>query len=241
MIVVLAIVIASSIKNNSNANDLCNKIQKYKEDKANFILVIDKKASLDFKETIDRFSKEYKEIKFLRPSYSNIKASCFKKEIEETGLYNDLKQNEESGLMFYKSGIYQNSIFGGISYNSLEDLITENKLAKKHDIKETITLEKLKDKIKDEYILIVLLREENRKIINPYVKKHFKDYEYDIVNYRSTEGKKIYDYVKDNYEISNRFPQAMYFKNHKLLVKETIYTLDSRYERFLNAIKEANK
>ena len=87
------------------------------------------------------------------------------------------------------------------------------------------------------FLVIIITREQAREAITPYVDKHFKNYKYDIINYKSIEGKKN-DYVKDNYEISKRFPQALYFKNSKLLIKETIYTLDRQYERLLDGIKK---
>lgn len=245
LLVSLSLIVFGVINTRKNQkdhiNDICDEIKANKESKNNFMIFVRGNDINDYVTTgINDFTNDYKISKVINAKNDEIDNECLKKELEDNNQYEEVKSSTIASIIFYENGKYRGGIIGDFGYNSLENYASEIGFIKKHDIQETLTFDNFKNNLKNEYILVMIGEEKARKIVGEHVPKYFSDYKYDIVNTNSDVGQKILQYILDNYTIGHLFPQALYFKNGKLLLDEVVFDTSDAYGDFINEIKELN-
>ena len=95
---------------------------------------------------------------------------------------------------------------------------------------------KIEDSQIQEYQIIP--DENYRSIVEENSSKSFKDYDYDVVDYKSGEGEKIDKYINQNYKVNNNYPKALYFKNSKIVLEESFYNVVEDYQEFVKNIND---
>ena len=239
VIVILAIIGANNKYINSTKS-LCNNINKYKKGNKSFVVYFEPQNSdtnEEIKSPINQLSEDYKELIILQITTDKMDDDCIKKELEITGTYSWF-QKDEASMIMYKDGKYVGAYASLNEYNSLENSLLEKKVIKKKEIKEDITLEKFKSAIKTDYIIIIIPDENYRSIVEENSSKSFKDYDYDVVDYKSGEGEKIDKYINQNYKVNNNYPKALYFKNSKIVLEESFYNVVEDYQEFVKNIND---
>lgn len=219
-IVLCFILIVLSIKSNSSVNknnnlSICSSISKFIEDGKPVIIFYDyednNKESID--ESIKSLKSDYKLENVYRVSPSS-NDEC-KKYINNNEELKSMS-NKESFVALYKDKSFVGYITTAFDYNLVIDYLDEKKFIEKKVIKETTSLEGVKDKIKKDKYIVFVVGDESNKNDALSIMKNYNEYDYDIISLDTTVGENIYIYLSSNYKISNELPQFIYFKNGKV-------------------------
>ena len=65
--------------------------------------------------------------------------------------------------------------------------------------------------------MLIIANEEKRREYETLLKKHFSEYNYDIVNLNSETGKQVQLTMEKTYGTVNEYPRILYFKNSELI------------------------
>jgi len=228
----------------NKAEIVCQKINNSKKNNETFILVLKSKFNLngESKDAIKNFKKKYKDLIVIHEiNYDLINNKCFEKALADTGTYEVIKQdNSAISIYGYKDGIYQGMIQNETSEYGIEKYLVETKIITKKDIKEEITYEEyLKNKEKDEYLLLVMSEENAKKEVLSNMQKVFTDIPKNTINKRSSVGEKIVKNIEENFVPKNVYPQVFYFKNGKIIASESVFG-ENKFKEFKETIDKLN-
>lgn len=187
------------------------------------------KAVEEIKESLDitnKLEKKYQNLSIHIFKNEQREENCIKKILNENSLSNEL--DDSSSLIIYKQGQYQGFMISPSDINQIEDYLSQLQVITKQEVSEKINLNQFQENIKSEkYFLLIVADEEARTFYEEEFAKQMVEYKYDIINLNTTEGKKILNYVDQNFEKIREFPQIYYFNNNKLKLTETIYDSNS--------------
>lgn len=242
LIVVLLLVLPGKLgKTNYGPIDkrtkLCKKIDNFKNNNSDFIVYIEKNNNSSLENDVfAQLSNNYNKKNIVIVNDKSLSDKCFLNEMVKVGLFEVIKNANTSNAIGYKNGEYVGSC-SAQDYLFLEDCLDKLKIVKKKEIKETIDLEKFKEKIKGEYILFIIgIENIHRPVVKKNANEFFDKYNYDIINRTSNDGKQIYDYIIENYKIGDYYPQVLYFKDSKLVKNSEVFENEKDYKDFVKNI-----
>lgn len=213
----------------------CKQINKLVNSKKDFVIFVDKQSlDPDENEAINEFSNNHAKLDIVRIPREELNKKCLVKILTDIGMNEIVNDKSHNTVIFYNKGVYNNSIMNEDNALNLEIYAIEIGFINKANIKEKIDLKGFKEKIKKEFVLIIVLEEKHRDIINKSAEKYIKDIDYEIIYSNSEKGEEIYNYIKDNYKVNNYYPKAMRFKNGKLLKENVVYDDQDSYNELLS-------
>ena len=239
MLILISIVIFTSMNKNSKSNpnnkknennNLCNQLSELKNNNNSFVIIIEDKNNIS-----KELKEDYPSLSILNVTSKDLEDDCLKNELKQEATYeliHDKAQNTITNA--YQKG-HSIGLINSNNYYDIEAFLNSKSIIQKKEITEKTTLEDFAKNINDKYILIIIGDEKiHRNVVTKKAKKHFNNYKYDIVNYNSKEGKKIYDYIIKNYKIGDTYPQAIKFENSRIIAKTEVFDIDENYKKLLN-------
>ena len=126
-------------------------------------------------------------------------------------------------IILYENGGNIGFSVDNYDYYVVEEFLSENNFIKKKDMKEKVALNEVKSKItQDNYVLLITQDEDTYNNAEKLMSEKYSQYDYDVINYRSSEGSKIYDYIAKNYKIIDEIPQFIYFNKGKIMSNDIL-------------------
>lgn len=190
----------------------------------------------DASNMLESLQKEYSNLKGHNIIINDANSSCLKELLEENGIYEMIINSIDTSMIVYKKGVYQGVYVGVNNYEVVKDYLEEVGLIEfvSHN---DIDLNDFKNKIKgNNYLLVLIVTENLRSDLEEKMGKFYKEYDYDIVNISEKEGRKIYNFISDDYEIDNEFPRLLWFNKGKLIENDFVIRNDD-FSDFKNNIE----
>lgn len=215
--------------NEINKNKLCVNMEKSMLKKENFVIIVNYERANGYTyEATSKFKEEYKKlVTIYETDYNTLNEECVKDLMYYDGIHEQLIANPSQAVIGYKKGVFSGLSLDIGSFRKLEELLIEQEVITKKEIKESLTYEKYqKNKNEDEYLLLVVVNEETRKIVSENMKKVFPDIKQDTVNKFSSLGEKIINELKSTTKAEDVYPHVFYFKNGKVIANNNLYSED---------------
>lgn len=147
--------------------------------------------------------------------------SCLKK-IETEESIKEITMGDVA-IILYENGGNKSGLVDNYDYYAIEEFLDTNNFIEKKDMKEKVTLNEVKSKItQDNYVFLITQDEDTYNAAEKLMSEKYSKYYYDVINYRSSEGSKIYDYIAKNYKIIDEIPQFIYFNKGKIISNDIL-------------------
>ena len=146
-------------KNNKSKifnNSICHSIETYKKEKKSFIIFINKNDSTE----LDSIAKDYND--------ADMNNKCINNELNETSLTDMANSNPVA--IVYKDGLYVGAFINPEDDKQFIDYLDSKDVIKKKKIKETTNLDDFRNKLSQEYILVLISDEEQREWVDKNTK-----------------------------------------------------------------------
>lgn len=224
-IVFIKLTIPSSEETKSVATKTCEKLnENINTNNDTIIFFKPRTMTIEAQETVEELKKNYPNVEVINITEKILKDECIKKTLEDSNAYKDMNKKIDSLIVAYKNGKNIGTIMGLDTYSVVENYLDEIGLIKKKEIKETLNQQDFEEKIKSEkYLLLIVGTEEQRKELTELMQQHFASYKYDVISLKSETGQQIKEYIEQNNEVLNEYPQMFYFENNKLIKYQAAY------------------
>lgn len=229
LIVISAVLIILKLVGNNKENktgeeklNVCQKL--INEISSNNQVILVYEANDTNKEDVDslitKLKANYHLSNIFRINYTS-NYSCLKK-IETEESIKEITMGDVAIILYENGGNIGFSV-DNYDYYVVEEFLSENNFIKKKDMKEKVALNEVKSKItQDNYVLLITQDEDTYNNAEKLMSEKYSQYDYDVINYRSSEGSKIYDYIAKNYKIIDEIPQFIYFNKGKIMSNDIL-------------------
>lgn len=217
-----------NLSNNIGGQKAIKELNSLQKEKSTYIVFVGASGEIINNNIIvNKLQDNYKDLKIVKFDYSQQNLSSLKSILDANNLTDVIKK--QNYMLVFKNGSFVGAYFNVDNYDNVLNYLYSKEIIKKPIITEMTTFDQFTSDINSKYLLILVSEDDHVKMINKYIDRFSSLVKYNIVNIKGIEGSKIYKYVLDKYKITPIIPQAIYFKDSKVVKSYVLHDYEDTY------------